>query len=87
MPRSAPALPLLLLCVLPSCASPGPPVIVRDKPPAQLLTCAAEPDPPSDSVLDAPGWDRALGLFIADLIAAGQDCRSKLGTLKGLLER
>jgi hypothetical protein len=71
-----------MLCALPSCASPGPPVLLRPDVPASLLTCAAEPPPPD---LDAAGWDRALALWIVDLGAAGEDCRGRLSRLKELL--
>ena len=71
-----------MLCALPSCASPGPPVLVRPDVPASLLACAAEPLAPD---LDAPGWDRTLALWIVDLAAAGEDCRGRLSRVKGLL--
>lgn len=87
MRRPRLALLLLLPCALPSCSSPPAPVLVRDKPPAQLLSCAAQPEPPGAAALDAPDWDKAYGLYVTDLKAAGEDCRDRLGTLRDLLNR
>jgi hypothetical protein len=47
--------------------------------PASLLTCQAAPEPPH-----GPD-DTALALWIVDLAGAGEDCRAKLGAVKGLL--
>ena len=83
MPRRPPALLLLMLSALPSCASPGPPVMARPEVPASLLTCAPEPPSPD---LDAPGWDRTLALWIVDVMAAGEDCRSRLAAVRRLVD-
>lgn len=67
-------LPLLLLA-----CGPGPPVLVRHQVPASLLQCQPQPDPP------ASPDDTGLALWIVDLAAAGEDCRARLGSVKGLL--
>jgi len=51
------------------------------KPPASLLTCAAET--PVPEVID----DNTLAQFIIDLRGAGQDCRSKVTGIKEFFDR
>ena len=84
MPRRPPALLFLMLSALPSCASPGPPVMVCPEVPglaADVRAGTAGPD------LDAPGWDRTLAaLWIVDVMAAGEDCRSRLAAVRRLVD-
>ena len=49
------------------------------EPPDGLLQCQAEPRVPAPDQLDA-GPD-----FVLDLAAAGQDCRSRLASLRGFI--
>lgn len=48
--------------------------------PAQLLTCSPQPPAP------AAASQREVGLYIVDLAAAGDDCRTKLGVIRGIVE-
>lgn len=65
--------PLWALC-LPSC---GPDVRVeRIVPPAERLTCAAEPAPP------AGDSDKEVAGFIVALLSAGADCRNALAWVR-----
>jgi hypothetical protein len=50
--------------------------------PASLLTCQAAPVPPD---LNVPRWDQVLAGYLLDLGAAGDDCRAKLGAVRGLV--
>ena len=85
-PRRLPrALLLLPLCApLACCSLPPEPVVVRPPVPASLLTCAPAPTPPD---LNVPRWDEVLANYLLDLGAAGEDCRAKLGTVRGLVGR
>lgn len=47
--------------------------------PGQLLTCAAQPTAP-----DA-GTQRDVALYVVDLAAAGDDCRTKLGAVRNIV--
>ena len=47
--------------------------------PRQLLTCAQQPASP-----DA-GTQRDVALYVVDLAAAGDDCRTKLGTVRTIV--
>jgi hypothetical protein len=58
----------------------GPPVLVERPIPPGLLTCQARPDPPL-IITD----DQQLALWITELDFAGEDCRAKLESVKGLL--
>lgn len=62
------ALLLLMLSALPSCA-PAP-LIQRPAIPDALLTPPPVPAEPDAAALSGPGWDRAVGYYIADLRAA-----------------
>ena len=53
---------------------------VKAEVPAALLQCPPQPQPPDDS---APA--EAFADFMLDLAAAGDDCRAKLGQVKGLV--
>lgn len=77
-PRHAPLL-LLSGLLLTGCGA-GPPVLVRQSVPAALLACQAQPEPPV-----SPFDDQALALWIVDLASAGEDCRARLGAVKGLV--
>lgn len=75
----------VLLCglSLTACASPEPIVTteyVRPVIPPQLRDCAAEPPPPEDIT------DRAVALWLLDLVAAGADCRHRLAALVEAVE-
>lgn len=50
--------------------------------PDALLTCAAEPQPPTDT-----SNSRKVAIYIVDLHDAGEDCRSKLGAVKKVLTK
>lgn len=48
--------------------------------PAQLLTCAPQPPAPT------AGTQRDVSLYVVDLAASGDDCRTKLGSVRRVLE-
>lgn len=48
--------------------------------PPQLLTCTAQPPAPT------AGTQRDVSLYVVDLAAAGDDCRTKLGSVRRILE-
>ena len=67
--------------LLTGCATAPPRVIVETAPvPEALLVCRDEPAPPVDVT------DRAVGAWIVDLAEAGDDCRAKLGAVRGIVE-
>jgi hypothetical protein len=67
--------------LLTGCATAPPRVIVETIPvPEALLVCRDEPAPPVDVT------DRAVGAWIVDLAEAGDDCRAKLGAVRGIVE-
>ena len=67
---------LAMALILSGCATTiAPPVV-----PAQLLACQAQPKAPLD------GTQRDVGLYVIDLAAAGDDCRTKLGAVRQILE-
>ena len=67
---------LMLAAVMSGCATTRG--IIRD----ELLTCM--PAPPSP--VDKPGvTQRDVGLYIDELAFAGEDCRSKLGSVRELV--
>lgn len=66
-------LALVVAVVLTACGTTSATV------PKQLLTCTPQPPAPS------AGSQRDVGLYVVDLAAAGADCRSKLGAVRGLL--
>lgn len=59
---------------LAGCATPA--LLVPD----QLLSCTAQPPAPS------AGTQRDVSIYVVDLAAAGEDCRTKLGSVRKLLE-
>ncbi len=65
---------LLLPACLSACASSKPRVVVIT-PPAERLTCKAEPAVPVEIT------DRSTADYIVKLAGAGQDCRSAVGWL------
>lgn len=75
------ALPLLLLLLPWMGCGPAPALLVRQEVPPALLACQAAPPPPP-----APFDDQALALWIVDLATAGEDCRSRLAAVKGLID-
>lgn len=80
MPRlHLPHAPAALLCALclTGCAVPVPQAHLPV--PASLLTCAAEPAVPPDSV-----DDKELAGWVLDLREAGADCRMRLAAVRGL---
>lgn len=82
MCRLRPPARLLLLLLLPLTAcEAGPAVLVRQEVPPPLLACRPAPEPPPD-----PMTDTALALWIVDLSAAGEDCRTRLHRVKELLD-
>ena len=73
--------PLLLVCVAAACSSPPPPPLPPAIPlPDALLTCSGQPPAPDSLGLT----DTTLALWITDTVDAGQDCRDKLGLIRGL---
>ena len=78
--RLAVLLHLLLLLPLMGCG-PGAPALVRHQVPPALLTCPPAPPPP-----DPGADDQVLALWIVDLASAGEDCRTRLQAVKGLLD-
>lgn len=78
-PRRLPALLCLLSAPLWTGCAPSVPVLVRQEVPVSLLACQAQPEPPDGQD------DQALALWILDLAAAGEDCRSRLTRVKELL--
>jgi len=71
-----PVLAALLVAVLAGCASTTPVV------PPTLLSCAPQPKSPADQ---AGATQRNVALWIVDMAAAGDDCRSKLGSVSQIL--
>ncbi|MFA9204863.1 MAG: hypothetical protein ACEQSH_00245 [Bacteroidia bacterium] len=69
----------MLSLVLTACATPARLAVVRQEVPPSLLVCQEQPAPP------ASPDDTALALWLLDLAAAGEDCRSRLGRVKDLL--
>lgn len=47
--------------------------------PGQLLTCAPQPTSPP------AGTQRDVALYVVDLAAAGDDCRTKLGAVRNII--
>ena len=70
---------LLSLLLLMGCGG-RPAALVHLEVPPPLLACQPAPAPPAR---DAD--DQALALWIVDLSAAGEDCRSRLRAVKDLL--
>ena len=68
---------MLLWAALPALLSTGcgETRVERIKPPAERLTCAAEPVPAGDT-------DKDVAQFIVDALAAGQDCRGAVDWLR-----
>lgn len=79
----APIAMLSALC-LTACGSGPAPLprveVQRLTVPPALLSCQPQPDPPT--MVD----DRALALYILALADAGDDCRDRLGRVRGLVE-
>lgn len=78
----AASIALLSLLLLTACGQTAPRTVLAPRPPVpdSLLGCQAQPQPPPRGADD--------GLFaqwIWNLGAAGQDCRSKLSEVKGIL--
>jgi uncharacterized lipoprotein YmbA len=66
----------VLVVSLAGCASTTPVV------PPTLLACAAQPKSPADQ---AGATQRDVALYVVDLAAAGDDCRSKLGSVRRIV--
>jgi hypothetical protein len=60
--------------LLSGCATTSAPVV-----PSHLLACAPQPKAPT------AGTQRDVGIYVIDLAAAGDDCRSKLGSVRRIL--
>ena len=76
--------PPFLIALLTACASDKAPTAVevrieRIAPPADLLDCA--PDPAVPDAVD----QRAVASYLLDLWDAGEDCRRKLGAVRGFV--
>ena len=83
MPRQALQAALIALPLLPlllACAQPPAPPLPRLALPASLFLCAAQPEAPEILTDDAE-----LALFIIDLAAAGEDCRTHLSHIQEAL--
>jgi hypothetical protein len=76
-------LPLSLAVLLTACAS-SPPVLdiryVKQQLPETLLECADVPAVPANPT------QRAVADYIVDLWDAHEDCKSKLGEIRGLTD-
>ena len=83
LPKRTYALLLLSAMQLTACGASLPHVIQAPRlvVPDSLTTCQAQPEPPAD-----PYGDKELASWILDLADAGQDCRDKLATVKGLVQ-
>jgi len=55
--------------------------IERVIPPPQLLECEDEPDAPARPAPDQPRQQRDIAIYLNDLRAAGDDCRTKIREL------
>jgi len=67
---------MLTVALLSSCTTTGGPTI-----PTSLLTCPAEP-------VATSAWksQRDVGKFLVRVAEAGEDCRTKLGAVKKIVE-
>lgn len=88
MPRKAMMAlwPLCFLALLTACGTPEVrtvPVVKIERPeiPAGLLTCDPAPAVPVAET------QRQVAAYVVDLWEAGEDCRVKLGKVRGLVER
>ncbi len=68
-------IPILALVILAGCSSMRTTTV-----PDALLTCQAQPPSPK------AGTQKDAALYVVDLAAAGQDCRSKLGSVRRILK-
>lgn len=68
---------VIVAAFLASCARPPAPIV-----PQALLQCAPQPKSPADK---AGVTQRDVALYVVDLAAAGDDCRSKLGSVRRIL--
>lgn len=91
-------LPLACALLLTACAQPAPQVVTVNeiqrvvlRPPAPLLECLPDPEPPADADLariDVPGlWDGLVSHYVLALWASGADCRHRLGEVKRWAEK
>lgn len=85
--RSAPCL-LACAWLLTACAPPAPQVLTVNeiqrvvlRPPAPLLECLPDPEPPKGDDLDA------VPVYLLRLWAAGADCRERLDAVKRWAEK
>ena len=82
-----PMTPLLLLsclALLTACAAPEPRVVVQSRVerisvPDALLVCAEQPEPPPIAT------QRDVAEYVVTLADAGEDCRSKLASVRALV--
>jgi hypothetical protein len=65
---------ILVATILSGCATTGQTV------PPHLLTCAPQPMSPPDPS------QREVGLYVIDLAVAGDDCRTKLNAVRGIVQ-
>ena len=86
-PRPVPMRRWLPCCLmlLSGCAAPEPRLLIETRTipldlPAHLLACLPSPDPPP-----AGSTQRDAADFVIRLWDAGQDCRSKLDAVRGLV--
>ena len=68
------AISILAIVILAGCSSMRSSTV-----PDALLTCQAQPASPKE------GTQKDAALYVVDLAAAGQDCRSKLGSVRRIL--
>lgn len=73
---------IALILALSACTTtPQAPLTIEKEVPPSLLVCAPSPSPPVEDGIT----QRDVARFLLDLAEAGEDCRSKLGSVKRLL--
>lgn len=78
--RTLPTIATLSAALLTGCATQPLPVLIKPAIPVSLLTCAAQPAPPVKPT------NGQVADFILALAAAGDECRSRLSSVKALLQ-
>jgi len=85
--RQAHLLALASALLLTACVAPPPPAVVTQvqlvppQIPPGLLRCRDQPEPPAWPYSEADAAE-----YVLDLAEAGDDCRRRLGEVRGLIE-